>query len=64
MTSYELNALAGAIRETEAISRLISAAPDMLRALKLALDDFGPDCVGETIDAMRDAVAKAEGRAQ
>lgn len=50
--------------KAEANARLIAAAPEMLAALKLALDDFGADYIGDTIDAMRDAIAKAEGTAQ
>lgn len=44
-------------------ARLIAAAPEMLAALKAALADFGDDYGGPTIDAMRAAIAKAEGRA-
>lgn len=39
------------------------AAPDMLAALKLLEADFGADFKGPTIDAMRAAIAKAEGGA-
>jgi len=54
------DALDKAAREKAAA--IEGAAPDMLAALKLALADFGPDFQGPTIDAMRAAVAKAEGR--
>jgi hypothetical protein len=45
----------------EANARLVAAAPELLAALKAALDDFGPDFAGPTIDMMRAAIAKAEG---
>ena len=40
----------------------MAAAPEMLAALKAALADFGDDYSGPTIDALRAAITKAEGR--
>lgn len=41
---------------------VIAAAPEMLAALKAAVADFEADYDWPTIDAMRAAIAKAEGR--
>jgi len=41
---------------------LIAAAPAMYAALLLVLDDFGGDYKGPTIDAVRAALAQAEGK--
>ena len=46
----------------QANAHLIAAAPAMYEALLLVLDDFGGDYKGPTIDAVRAALAQAEGK--
>lgn len=58
----------GGVAETQANARLIAAAPEILKSLKLIVD-FGGDCYdidsgklkGDLIDQARAALAKAKG---
>ena len=47
---------------SDANAALIAAAPAMYEALLLVLDDFGGDYKGPTIDAVRAALAQADGK--
>lgn len=52
------------IAERDANARLIAAAPELLAALKAALDESGCDgdlCMYQWHDAARAAIKKAEG---
>lgn len=46
----------------EEVRRALAAHADMLAALRLVIDDFGDDYGGPTMDAVRAAITKAEGR--
>jgi hypothetical protein len=50
----------GRVDDDTANARLIAAAPELLEACKMALDDG--DCQTVTEDWLRKAIAKAEGR--
>ena len=49
--------------KNEETARLISAAPDLFKALNALLEDFGGDAEGPLIDSAKAAVAKARGEA-
>ena len=55
-------ALVDRVSEVEGNAHLIAAAPAMYEALLLVLDDFGGDYKGPTIDAVRAALAQADGK--
>lgn len=49
------------VSEQEANARLISAAPDLLEALKLVVDEIDGTFPFESLAAARAAISKAEG---
>lgn len=54
---------AGSPVELDANARLVAAAPELLESLRRCADRLGDMDCGDELEAARDAIAKAEGRA-